>query len=167
MGEFKLISGTKSAVSKLKKPIPDAMALDAIVQTFILKNPLGCTSYRSVRKSHRPIEKVRESYTAKFEYLDANGKRTGTGLDRYDSLDGYQYGIAAVLSNMANVAAHRGRVRHLPDADLFSVILKCNDPSGELFLISFARDRITLSSYKDDAIRKRVNEWTESVPALK
>jgi hypothetical protein len=105
-------------------------------------------------------------YTAKFVYENATGKRIGSGSDVYDSVEGYDYGIAAVISNMANAAAHRGKVRHIPDADHFSVILKCHDPGGELYFLSLARDRVTLSSYTDDAIRIRVGEWIDSVPAL-
>jgi len=84
----------------------------------------------------------------------------------YDSVDGYEFGIAAMITNMANIAAHRGRVRHIPGADHFSVLLKCHDPNGELYFLSIARDRITLSSYIDDGIRKRVEAWADSVPAL-
>jgi hypothetical protein len=105
-------------------------------------------------------------YTAKFVYLNAKGKRIGTGLDMYNSVEGYQTGIAAIISNMANIASHGGKVKHLPTSDLFSVTLKCHDPDGELYFLSIARDRVTLSSYTDDSIRKRGEKWTASVPAL-
>jgi hypothetical protein len=150
----------------LKKPLLDATTFDAVVRSLIMNNPLRCTSYWSRRKNHRPVEKVREMYTAKFVYEDPNGKRIGTGQEMYDSLEGYQYGIAAVISNMANIAAHRGKVRHIPDTDHFSVILKCHDPDGELYFLSIARDRVTVSSYTDDGIRRRVERWSDGVPAL-
>ena len=105
-------------------------------------------------------------YTAKFVYLNEKGKQIGSGLDRYNSVEGYQTGIAAIISNMANIASHRGKVKHIPESDLFSVLLKCHDPNGELYFLSIARDRITLSSYSDDAIRKRVGTWTDTVQAL-
>ena len=83
-----------------------------------------------------------------------------------DSVEGYQTGIAAVISNVANSMSHRGTVRHMPDADLFSVMLKCHDPDGEFYYLSLARNRITVSSYSDDGIRKRVEAWADKVPAL-
>jgi hypothetical protein len=166
MRYFKPRPGTRSAVHILKTPLLDIMAFDAIVQSLVLANPLGCTSYMCAKRNHPPVEIVREMYTAKFVYLNAKGKRIGTGLDMYDSVEGYQTGIAAVISNMANIASHRGKVRHLPDADLFSVILKCHDPDGELYFLSLARNRVTLSSYTDDSIRKRVEMWTDGVPEL-
>ncbi|MGB7787834.1 hypothetical protein [Methanoregula sp.] len=109
---------------------------------------------------------VRERYTAKFVYLDVNGKQAGTGSEVYDSVEGYETGVASMISNLANIASHRGRLVHLKDADLFSVTLKCHDGGGELYFLSLARDRITVSSYTDDAIRKRVEMWSDSVPEL-
>jgi hypothetical protein len=65
---------------------------------------------------------------------------------------------------MANIAAHRGKVKHLKDADLFSVTMKCHDPNNELYFLSIARDRLTLFKYTDDAIPKRVETWTGGLP---
>jgi hypothetical protein len=72
-----------------------------------MKNPLGCTSYRSVKKHHPPVEIVRKLYTAKLVYENAAGKRIGSASDLYESVEGYLMGIAAVISNIANTAAHR------------------------------------------------------------
>jgi hypothetical protein len=166
MAHFNQRPGTKSAFRILKKPIPDASAFDAIIRSLVLNNPLGCTSYRTRRRVHKPVEKVRERYTAKFVYEDKDKKQTGTGQEAYNSFEGYQYGISAVITNMANIAAHTGKVRHVPDADLFSVILKCHDRDGELYFLSISRDRVTVSSYTDDGIRMRVEQWSEGVPAL-
>ena len=166
MTRFRQRPGTKSATHRLKHPIPDIGAFFAIVQSLRLKNPLGCTSYFAQRRNFPPVMPVRERYTAKFIYRDGNGKQAGTSSEVYDSVEGYETGTASMITNMANIAAHRGKVMHLKDADLFSVTLKCHDPGGELYFLSLARDRITLSSYTDDAIRKRVEEWTDSVPAL-
>jgi hypothetical protein len=166
MKQFRQKAGTKSAVSRLKNQFPDIMAFDSIVRSLVLNNPLGCTSYMCAKRNHPPVEIVREMYTAKFMYLNPAGKQIGRGLDMYDSVEGYHNGIAAVISNMANIASHRGKVKHLPEADLFSVLLKCHDPDGELYFLSLARNRITLSSYTDDGIRKRIEQWSDSIPAL-
>lgn len=166
MAHFNQKPGTKSVSRRLKIAFPDITAFDTVIRSLILKNPLGCTSYRSVRKTHPPVEKVREMYTAKFVYEDAKGRRIGTGQDMYNSVAGYQYGIAAVISNMANVAAHGGKARHLPEADLYSVIVKCHDQNGELYFISITRDRLTLASYTDDGIRERVEAWAGTVPGF-
>ena len=67
---------------------------------------------------------------------------------------------------MANIASHRGKVRHNKKADLFSVMLRCHDRDGEVYYLSLARHRITVSSYTDEAIRRKVEVWSDSVPAL-
>ncbi len=159
--------GTRSAVHVLKEPLPDIAAFTAVVGSLVLQNPLGCTSYRGTNKTHQPVKKVRERYTAKFVYEDTKHKQIGSSSEVYDSAEGYQDGIHAVLSSIANIAAHRGRARHKPEADHFSVILKCHDAGGELFFVSLARDRITVSSYTDDAIREKVAAWIDGVPALR
>jgi hypothetical protein len=57
-------------------------------------------------------------------------------------------------------------LRNSYDNDLFSVILKCHDPNGELYFLSIARDRVTVSSYTNDGILRRVARWTDTVLAL-
>ena len=167
MAHFNQKPGTKSAVHYLKNPVQDIEAFDSIVRSLMGKNPLGCTSCYHRRKNHPPIEKVRERYTAKFVYEDTNRNRVGAGQEMYNSVEGYRYGIAAVLSNMANFSAHCGKARHIPDSDLFSVILKCHDPRGEIYFLALARDRMTVASYEDDVIRENVGAWTDSVAALR
>jgi hypothetical protein len=166
MAHFKERTGNKSAFWYFRNPFPDVAAFDIIVRSLVLKNPLGCMPYMKAGRNHPPVEKVREMYTAKFVYEDAEGKQVGNGLDMYTSVEGYQYGIAAVITNMANVAAHRGKARHVPGSDHFSVTLKCHDPDCGLFFISLSRERLTLSSYEDDELLERVRRWADGVPAL-
>ncbi len=83
MAEFKPKPGSKSASHNLKRQIATIEEFDRIVQALLLKNPLGCTSYRSARKNHRPVEKVREMYTAKFVYLNDKKKRIGAAIEMY------------------------------------------------------------------------------------
>jgi len=166
MAKFRQKRGTNSAVRILKHPLANITAFGSIIQSLILKNPLECTSHMSGKMNHPPVEKVREMYTAKFVYENAKGKRVGTGSETYDTIDGYHTGIAAVISNMANIASHGGKPRHIPEKDHYSVTLKCNDPKAGLYFLSLARDRVTLSSYSDEGIRERVEKWSDSVPAM-
>jgi len=166
MPDFRLRPGTKSVNHRMKVPIADIMVFDRIVQTLIQRNPLGCTPYFARLHHHPPIEKLREQYTARFEYRNQRRKRIGSTIEVYDSVEGYGTGIASVISNMANIASHRAKPRHLPDADLFSVMLGCHDREGEFYFLNISRDRITLSSFRDEAIRKKVEAWADSVPAL-
>jgi hypothetical protein len=71
-----------------------------------------------------------------------------SGSEPYNTIDGYHTSTAAVIFNMAYIAVHSGKARHVPGADLFSVTLNYHDLKGELYFLSITRDRITLSSYK-------------------
>jgi len=156
----------QSAVRTLAHPIADIRTFDEIIREIIQKNPFGCASYMGSGTHHPPVEKVREMYTAKFVYLDSKGKRVGAGSEIYNTLAGFNSGIASVISNIANIAAHGGAVARDPDADSYAVSLKCHDAGGEVYILSIARDRVTLSSYRDDAIRSRIETWMAGVPAL-
>jgi hypothetical protein len=45
--------------------------------------------------------------------------------------------------------------------------LKCNDPKAGMYFLNIARDRLTLSSYEDEAIRARVEDLADGMPELK
>jgi hypothetical protein len=166
MVDFVQNSTIKSAVRNLANPITYVAAFDAIIQSVILNNPFGCVSYMNSGVNHPPVEKTRETYTAKFVYQDAEARRVGAGSEMYDSVAGFNAGISAVLSNSANVTAHRGSVVRDEEADTYAVTLKCHDPNGEMYNVSLSRNRVTISSYSDDAIRIRVETWADGVPAL-
>jgi len=166
MADFTQNTNVKSAVRKLAAPIADINAFNTIIQSVITTNPFGCVSYMSGGASHQPVEKSRESYTAKFVYQDADAKTVGRGAESYSTLAGFTAGIAAVLANTANTTAHAGTVARSPDADSFSATLRCHDPSGELYQVNFSRQQVTISSYEDDAIRTRIETWADGVAAL-
>jgi hypothetical protein len=52
------------------------------------------------------------------------------------------------------------------DNEKYTSTLKCRDPNGELYFANFSRDRVTLASYSDEAIRSRVETWADTVAAL-
>jgi hypothetical protein len=164
--KFRGKKGYRSAMHRMRHPFLNINTFETAVRSLIVDNPLGCCSYRSVRKHHKHVEKVREMYTAKFVYEDAKGKRVGTGSETYNSVKGYRTGIAAVISNMANVASHGGSPRHTTEADLFAVTLRCNDPEHGLYFLNLARNRITVSSYGDAAILARAGRWIDTIQAL-
>ena len=166
MADYIQRTNIKSAVRTLVNPIANVAAFDAIVQTVILNNPFGCVSYMSSGASHPPVEKTKESYTAKFVYQDPLAKNVGKASESYNSIAGFNAGIAAVLANSANVTAHGGTVARDPASDNFTATLKCHDPNGELYLVNFSRQQVTISSYEDDSIRTRVETWADGVPAL-
>jgi hypothetical protein len=166
MADFTQNTNVKSAVRKLANPIADIAAFNTIVQNVITNNPFGCESYMSAGAGHQPVEKTKESYTARFIYQDGDAMTVGKGSESYNTIAGYTAGIAAVLANTANNTAHGGTPVHDAASDSFSATLKCHDPNGELYLVNFSRQQVTISSYEDDSIRTKIETWADTVTAL-
>jgi len=166
MADFAQNSAVKSAVRKLAAPLADVDAFNTLVQSVITNNPFGCVSYMSSGANHPPVEKAKENYTAKFVYQDDDAKKIGSGSEKYHTVAGYKAGIAAVLANSANVTAHGGNPAHDSDGDLFSATLRCHATNGEIFLVTFARQQVSISSYEDESIRTVIETWADGVPAL-
>lgn len=166
MADFVQNTNIKSAVRKLANPIADIDAFNTIVQNVIASNPFGCVSYMSGGTNHPPVEKTKETYTARFVYQDTEAKTVGKGSESYNAMAGYNAGITAVLANTANNTAHAGTPVHDAASDSFSATLRCHDPNGELYQVNFSRQQVTVSSYEDDAIRTRIETWADGVTAL-
>jgi hypothetical protein len=166
MADFAQNTNVKSAVRKLTNPIADIGAFSTIVQNVILNNPFGCVPHMTSGTNHPPVEKSRESYTARFVYQDGDAKAVGRCAASYNTVTGYTAGISAVLANSADNTAHAGSPVHDAASDSFSATLKCQDANGELYFVNISRQQVTLSSYEDDAIRTKIETWADSVPAL-
>ena len=166
MADFAQKTNIKSAVRKLADPIADVSSFNTIVQSVILNNPFGCVSYMSSGVNHAPVEKSRETYTARFVYEDTEAKKVGSGSESYNTITGFNAGISAMLANTGNNTAHGGTAIHDPDVDTYSAILKCHDPNGELYFVTFSRQQVTISSYEDDSIRTAIETWADGIAAL-
>ena len=166
MGDFIQSSAVKSAVRTLATPIEDVTTFANIVNGVIASNPFGCVSYISAGVTHAPVEKTRESYVAKIIYQDNDAKTVGSLSDKYNTVAGFNAGAAALLASAPLTAAHGGMPARDSDSETYSATLKCSDPNGEIYNITIGRERISLTSYEDDAIRAKVETWADSIPAL-
>ena len=166
MADFVQNSQSKNAVRTLANPIADVTAFNTIVQSVITDNPFACVSYMTAGTNHAPVEKTRESYSARIAYEDANAKNVGTGSHRFNTLAGFTAGVPAVLAAAAVSTAHGGTALHDAGTDAFTATLRCHDANGELYNVTFSRDRVSITSYSDEAIRTAVETWADTVPAL-
>jgi hypothetical protein len=166
MGDFVQHTEVKSAVRTLANPIENVAGFDALVQSVIATNPFGCVSYKSAGTTHAPVEKSKENYTVKIVYQDSDAKVVGNNNGRFNSVAGFNAGAAAMLADTALAAAHAGTPARDTDTETYSTTLKCYDPNGELYNLTFTRSQVTLSSYTDDAIRTKVETWADTIPAL-
>ena len=166
MADFVEKSNIKTAVRELASPVADVAAFNTIVQSVITDNPFACVAYMTAGETHQPVEKTRESYISRIAYQDGNAKTVGTSSDRYNTMAGFSAGITAVLANTGNNTAHGGTPVRDTENESYSVTLRCHDANGEIYYVDFARDRVTLSSYSDNAIRTKVETWADTVAAL-
>jgi hypothetical protein len=156
----------KCAIRMLAGPIPDIGVFNAIVQSVIVHNPFGCSAYMTRNGHQAPIKKIRETYTARLAYRDNAAKTVGVASETYSTVSGFNDGVVALLANTANTAAHKGNPVRTPDADSYSATLRCHDPNGEIYYVNLSRRQVTLSSYENESIRTRVEDWADSVIVL-
>jgi hypothetical protein len=166
MADFVQSTVTKSAVRNLAEPIADVATFNSIVQSVITDNPFACVAYMTAGENHNPVEKTREGYIVKIVYQDAEANTVGNLSDRFTTIAGFNAGAAAILANTALATSHGGTPYRDTDNELYSATLKCHDPSGEVYMVSFSRQKISITSYSDDGIRTKVETWADTVPAL-
>jgi len=166
MADFVQSNETKNAVRNLAAPISDVTTFDGIVQSVITTNPFGCVDYMTAGTNHPGVEKTREAHTVRVEYQDSNAKTVGIGTHRFNSVAGYTAGATALMAAADLTTAHAGTPAHDEGNDSFSATVRCHDPNGELYNVTFSRDRVTVQSYSDNAILAKVEIWADTVPQL-
>lgn len=166
MGEFVESSITKTAVRKLAAPIEDISAFEVLLNSVIADNPWACTAYQVGTTSNPPVEKTKESYTARVAYQDGDAKTVGQVTTKCETSAGYSANIATILGNTALATATGGTASHNPADDSFSATLKCHDANGEVYTVTFSRTQVTIGSYAAEAIRTAIETWADGVPAL-
>ena len=166
MADFVQSSESKNAVRDLASPISDVTAFNTIVQSVITDNPFECVAYMTAGENHDPVEKTRETYTAKIVYQDVNAKTVGNDSSKFNTIAGFTAGAAALLASTDLATAHGGTAARDTENESFSATLRCHDANGELYNLTFTRDRVTLQSYADEAIRTKVETWADTVAAL-
>ncbi|WP_321505842.1 hypothetical protein [uncultured Methanoregula sp.] len=166
MADFTTSSTTKSAVRKLAAPLADVTAFDNLVQGVIANNPFQCVSYNEQGVNHPPVERIRQGYTARVFYQDANAKTIAVISARTPTIAAFT-SIANRIATDNEIATAIGgtAVRDL-DNEKFTATLRCRDANGEIYFVSFSREQVALTSYSDEAIRSRVETWADTVPAL-
>jgi hypothetical protein len=166
MADFVQKTNVKTAVRKLATPIADAATFDTIVQAVLATNPFGCVAYTAAGISHPPVEKTKENYVSKVIYQDASARTVGNDSGKYSTIAGFNAGATALLGSAAITAAHAGTPVRDPDNETYSATIRCRDPNGELYMVTFSRGQVSLTSYSDDAIRTKVENWADGVAAL-
>jgi len=166
MADFVNSTTVKTSVRELANPIADVAAESTIVASVVTDNPFACVAYMNAGVNHNPVEKTKENYTARLVYEDSNAINVGSSTEKYNTIAGFAAGVAIIVGSAPLAAAHTGTAIHDPDKDTFSATLRCHDANGEIYYVNFARDRLSVTSYSDDAILAKAGTWADGVAAL-
>ena len=167
MADFVQTTINKTALRDLTVPIADVTSFNTLVESVIADNPFGCVGYTTkAGETIAPIIKNREHYTAKVNFLDGEGKRVGNVSLQSPTIAAFEANAAEVLANAALATAMGGEAVRNGPGETYYAQLKCHDPSGDDYYVTFTRKTVRVSSYQDDAIRTAVETWADAVPAL-
>jgi hypothetical protein len=166
MADFVQKTTVKTAVRTLANPIEDVTAFNTIVASVLADNPFECVAYMTAGTNHAGVEKTKEYYVAKVVYQDNEANTVGNEAGRFNTIAGFNAGATAILGNAALTAAHGGTPVRDTDNETYSATVKCHDANGEIYMVTFSRDSVGLTSYSDDSIRTKVETWADTVSAL-
>ncbi len=168
MADFVQKTVNKTAVRDLTVPIGDVTSFNNLIAGVIDDNPFECVGYTG--SDGVPVAAVvrnREHYTAKVDFIDEDtGKRVGTVSLQSPTIAAFEANAAEVLDNAALAAAMGGVAERNFAGETYYCQLKCHDPSGDDYYVTFTRKTVRISSYQDDAIRNTVETWADGLPAL-
>ncbi|MCE5338422.1 MAG: hypothetical protein LLF90_07040 [Methanomicrobiaceae archaeon] len=159
----------KTAVRGLAVPIATVTSFNTLAQSVIGDNPFGYIGHTNRDGvAVAPIIRNREHYTAKVDFIDVNtGKRLGTVSLQSPTIAAFEANAAEALANaaLATAMGATDALRNGP-GETYYAQLKCHDPSGDDYYVTFTRKTVRISSGEDDAIKEKIEAWADLVPAL-
>ena len=166
MADFIETSNTRASVRALASPISDITAFDAIVQTVLDENPFGCVDFVDSGVAMDGVYRGRESYTVRVNYENGEGRTIGAITARSPTVAGFGALATEIMGNAEVATAMGGTAVRDSEREAFSCQLRCHDPNGEDYTVTFTRNAVRIASYTDDAIRLKVETWADLVAAL-
>ncbi|MGI6023490.1 MAG: hypothetical protein ACOX8D_10260 [Methanoculleus sp.] len=167
MADFVQTTINKTALRDLTVPIADVTSFNTLVESVIAENPFGCVGYTTKAGETIPaVIRNREHYTAKVNFVDGEGKKVGTVSLQSPTIAAFNANASEALANAALATAMGGVAERNGPGETYYAQLKCHDPSGDDYYVTFTRKTVRVSSYQDDAIRTAVETWADAAPAL-
>ncbi|MDR2855056.1 MAG: hypothetical protein LBV40_02720 [Methanomicrobiales archaeon] len=166
MADFITTSTTKSATRELRNKIATLAGFDSIISAIIATNPWNCSPYQYMGESQPPVSISKEQYTAKIQYQNSVGKVIGSVTVQAPTQAGLTSAVGIVQGDLDLETAIGGIAAQDPTTDKYSCTLRCNAATGDLYYVTFSRDKIRVTSYKQDSILDDLEAWADSIPAL-
>ena len=166
MADFITTSTTKSALRELRNPIATLVGFDAIISAVLATNPWNCSPYQYKGEAQPAVSISKQQYTAKIQYQNNTGKVIGTVTVQSPTQTGLTSAVAIVQGDQDLETAIGGTAAQDPTTDKYSCTLRCNAASGDLYYVTFSRDKIRVTSYEQDSILDDLETWADGIPAL-
>jgi hypothetical protein len=166
MADFVQTSISKNALRILRNPFPNISAFDTVVSGVVSGNPWGCIPYTRSGTTMPPVEITREVYSGKVMYQNNVGKVIGTITVNAPTQSGFTAAIAEVLGSTDLETIVGGIPAHDPTRDTYSTTLRCCAADGDLYTVTFTRDRVRVASYNDDDVLNTLEIWADGITAL-
>jgi len=166
MADFVNTITTKSAVRELRNQIASLAAFDDIISAILTTNPWNCIPYQYRGESQPGVVISKQHYIGKVQYQDNMGKVIGTITVHAPTQAKFTSAVNAVEenTNLENIIG--GIAVRDPVTDKYSCTLRCNAASGDLYYVTFARDKIRVTSYDDDNVLYDLEIWADGISAL-
>ena len=113
-----------------------------------------------------PVSITKELYTEKIEYEDTNGKVIETISISAPTVAGFGDALTEVLGNSDIETVIGGAPTHKPLGDKHSKTLKSCHTDGDIYSVTFTRDRVRVRAYSNDAILSTLETWADGIAAL-
>ena len=97
-----------------------------------------------------------------MNFLNDEGKKVGTVSLQFSSIVAYEANAAEALANATFATAMGGVAERDNARESYYAQLKCHDPSGDDYYVTFTRKTVRISSYQDDAIRNKIERLRQT-----
>ena len=166
MPQFKVITEPSSAIHEFRVPIVDLELFEEITQEVLSTNPWGCVAYAKYGVNYPPIAKAREAYWTRIEFKNSEDEIVGSLSIRSFTIKGFKSAVTTILNDKNLADALGGSPIQDEQGESYRVKLQCHDQNGEIYNVEFSRNHIIISSYRDDAIKSKIETWVGMVSAL-
>ncbi len=169
MADFVQKTVNMSALRELTTQIASIEEFDDLIEMVIDDNPFGCASHTGRDGIEIPaIYRSREHYTGRVNFVDEETeKKVGVISIQSPSIAAFNANLATVMGSAALATSMGGEAVRDFAHESYYCQLKCHDPAGDDYYVTFTRKTVRLSSYQDDGVREAVEEWADDVPALR
>jgi len=168
MADFVQKTVNKSTIRDLTVPIADVTSFNTIIEGVIADNPFGCVGYTTRDgETIAPIVRNREHYTVKVNFVnETTYKKVGTTSLQSPTIAAFNANASEAMNNTTLATAMGGVAERNFAGETYYCQLKCHDPTGDDYYVTFTRKTVRISSYQDDAIRDTVETWADTVTEL-